>query len=732
MINNPKSLRILAYANILIQFCLPLASAFTPAIAGERHAPTKSELIFSATTQVYTLGKGETVASVADKYNITLDDLRRLNEFRVFSHGFEHLQPGDELDVPVASSTDAKQGAKLSLPTPPASGKDVADAQIQSMAGYASQAGSFLSNHPSSDAAASMAKGMVTGAASTEVQKWLSQFGTARIQLDVDKDFSLKNSQLDLLLPLHEQKDGLLFTQGSFHRTDDRNQVNLGVGYRWFADEWMVGGNTFLDYDISREHARMGVGVEYWRDFLKLGANGYQRLTGWKDSPDLEDYEERPANGWDIRAQGWLPALPQLGGKLVYEQYYGNAVGLFGKDNLQHSPHAITAEINYTPVPLLTLSASQRQGESGNNDTRIGMEMKYQFGVPWRQQLDPSAVAAMRTLAGSRYDLVDRNNNIILEYRKKDTIHLKTATLVTGQAGETKSLGVTVNSKYGVDKLDWSDGGLIAAGGKIIQSGSDQSVILPPWRSGASQVNTYMMSAVAVDKKGNTSNRSETQVTVQAPVVSALDSTFTPANSTLPADGKSTQELTLTIKDGQGNAVNVDPKDIKLDSGTLKSAGVSAPVPVRGQTGVFKVTVTAGSDSETVTVTPVVADTKLTPATVVIVAGTAVPQNSSISVDKATYTSGDDMKLTVTLKDAGNNPVSGQASALTAPGAVTVPHANLTGSWLDHGDGTYTATYVAGLAGTGLTATVKLAGWTNPKDAAATYDITASTTPAQS
>lgn len=37
-----------------------------------------------------------------------------------------------------------------------------------------------------------------------------------------------------------------------------------------------------------------------------------------------------------------------------------------------------------------------------------------------QKQLDPNEVAARRSLAGSRYDLVDRNNNIVLEYRKKN------------------------------------------------------------------------------------------------------------------------------------------------------------------------------------------------------------------------------------------------------------------------------------------------------------------------
>ncbi|MCW7136047.1 inverse autotransporter beta domain-containing protein [Escherichia coli] len=72
----------------------------------------------------------------------------------------------------------------------------------------------------------------------------------------------------------------------------------------------------FFDHDLSRYHSRAGLGAEYWRDYLKLSSNAYIGLTGWRSAPELDnDFEARPANGWDLRAEGWLPAWPQLGGK---------------------------------------------------------------------------------------------------------------------------------------------------------------------------------------------------------------------------------------------------------------------------------------------------------------------------------------------------------------------------------------------------------------------------------
>ncbi|WP_262806950.1 inverse autotransporter beta domain-containing protein, partial [Enterobacter bugandensis] len=62
-----------------------------------------------------------------------------------------------------------------------------------------------------------MARGMASGAAGNEVEQWLSRFGTARVKLDVDERLSLKNSQLDMLVPLYDRDSDLFFTQGSLH-----------------------------------------------------------------------------------------------------------------------------------------------------------------------------------------------------------------------------------------------------------------------------------------------------------------------------------------------------------------------------------------------------------------------------------------------------------------------------------------------------------------------------------
>ncbi|SUG12557.1 putative invasin [Salmonella enterica subsp. arizonae] len=119
------------------------------------------------------------------------------------------------------------------------------------------------------------------------------------MNLGLDKDLSLDNASLDLLLPLYDdKKQNLLFTQWGGRRDDDRNIINVGMGYRYFADRWMWGINTFYDRQISdNAHERLGIGANWAGIILNSSANGYKRLSGWKDSSEYEDYQERVANG---------------------------------------------------------------------------------------------------------------------------------------------------------------------------------------------------------------------------------------------------------------------------------------------------------------------------------------------------------------------------------------------------------------------------------------------------
>lgn len=290
-------------------------------------------------------------------------------------------------------------------------------------------------------------------------QDFLGQFGTAQLQFDISDKGSFNNINAKLFSPWYDTEDTLIFTQLSFQEYEHNRRIgNFGIGQRWdVADKtWLLGYNVFLDHDFQRSHNRLGVGVEAWTDYMKFAVNYYHPLSDWKNSKDFDDYLERAARGFDVRFQGYLPQYPHLGGSLMYEQYYGEKVALFGKDNLQKDPRAITASIDYTPVPLFTVKAEHKRGQDSKKETKAELTMNYRIGMPLKDQMDPDMVQAARSLKGSRYDLVDRNNYIVLEYKeKKMTVDLGLESLELLE-GETYDVSIGVHNAKGIRSVSWS------------------------------------------------------------------------------------------------------------------------------------------------------------------------------------------------------------------------------------------------------------------------------------
>ena len=698
-----KLRRLTAGICLITQLAFPMAAAAQGVVNAATQQPVPAQIaIANANTVPYTLGALESAQSVAERFGISVAELRKLNQFRTFARGFDNVRQGDELDVPA-------QVSEKKLTPPPGNSSDNLEQQIASTS---QQIGSLLAEDMNSEQAANMARGWASSQASGVMTDWLSRFGTARITLGVDEDFSLKNSQFDFLHPRYETPDNLFFSQHTLHRTDERTQINNGLGWRHFTPTWMSGINFFFDHDLSRYHSRAGIGAEYWRDYLKLSSNGYLRLTNWRSAPELDnDYEARPANGWDVRAEGWLPAWPHLGGKLVYEQYYGDEVALFDKDDRQSNPHAITAGLNYTPFPLMTFSAEQRQGKQGENDTRFAVDFTWQPGSAMQKQLDPNEVAARRSLAGSRYDLVDRNNNIVLEYRKKELVRLTLTDPVTGKSGEVKSLVSSLQTKYALKGYNVEATALEAAGGKVVTTGKDILVTLPGYRftSTPETDNTWPIEVTAEDVKGNFSNREQSMVVVQAPTLSQKDSSVSLSTQTLSADSHSTATLTFIAHDAAGNPViglvlstrHEGVQDITLSD--WKDNG----------DGSYTQVLTTGAMSGTLTLMPQLngVEAAKAPAVVNIISVSSSRTHSSIKIDKDRYLSGNPIEVTVELRDENDKPVKEQKQQLNTAVSIDNVKPGVTTDWKETADGVYKATYTAYTKGSGLTAKLLMQNW---------------------
>ncbi|ECJ9816624.1 hypothetical protein FQR29_18040 [Salmonella enterica] len=350
---------------------------------------------------------------------------------------------------------------------------------------------------------------------SQQLEGWLKQYGNARINLSSQSQNSkaLAGSSADVLFRLHNQKNRLDFIQLDGHYNDDNDLImNAGLGQRFYFDRnLMLGYNLFYDRNTNSGVDRYGIGFEAWRDYFKFSANGYFALSDWQASATKDDYDEKAADGYDMQVEGFLPAVPQLGGHLKYEQYFGDNVALFDSNHLQSDPMAVTLGASYTPVPLITMAVDYKKGEDSLDDTRLSLSLNYAFGVPWSEQISPESVRTLRSLSGSRYDFVTRNNDIVMQYRKQETIRLSLPAQLNGETNQAVLLVASVNAKNGLSHISWdSSSSLLQAGGSVIP-GSDNAhytVVMP------ATAGSYTLSGTAWDNHNNSSNTAQTQFTV--------------------------------------------------------------------------------------------------------------------------------------------------------------------------------------------------------------------------
>ncbi|MFM1316920.1 inverse autotransporter beta domain-containing protein [Yersinia enterocolitica] len=616
----------------------------------------------------------------------------------------------------------------------------------QSTADAATRLASILADGDSTKQASSIARGTAASAGNEALQKWFNQFGSAKVQLNLDEKLSLKGSQLDVLLPLTDSPDLLTFTQLGGRYIDDRVTLNFGLGQRHFFAQQMLGYNLFVDHDASYSHTRIGVGAEYGRDFINLAANGYFGVSGWKNSPDLDKYDEKVANGFDLRSEAYLPTLPQLGGKLIYEQYFGDEVGLFGVDNRQKNPLAVTVGVNYTPIPLVTVGVDHKMGRAGMNDTRFNLGFNYIFGTPLAHQLDSEAVAIKRSLIGSRYNLVDRNNQIVMKYRKQNLVTLELPARVSGAARQTMPLVANATAQQGIDRIEWEASTLTLAGGKMTGSGNNWQITLPSYLPGGEGNNTYRISAIAYDTQGNASPVAYSDIVVDSYGVNTTASGLTASPESMPANATASSVIELNIKDNNNQPITgiVDELTLSLELVELpdsKRARVAraAPLPSvehsitqisESAPGVYQATLTAGSKPQLVNISAQINGVPLsdvkTKVAMLADESTATIQDSSLQIvttgsiaDNATAN-----QVKAVVVDAYGNKLSGVAVNFTVDA-----NANIVATTISDKQGVATATITSSKANS-YTVKAELNGETQQVDVnfiadAATAVITA-------
>ena len=610
-------------------------------------------------TKPYTLKINENTSLIAKQYGLTAEELKLINIYRTFSKPFEQLSLGDVIDVP-------KKILPYNQILKP-NNNEISPIKIEN---NITKAISLLKNNSNIEGIVEdKSKDYILNNANKSVHGWLSKFGTAKGSFTIDNNYSLKGSELDLLIPFYDSEQILFYTQLGGRYKNDRTTLNSGLGTRIFIkNNWMLGSNIFFDADITGRNQRLGLGIEAWRDYLKLSANQYIGLTNWHQSRDFTDYNERPANGFDIRAEGYLSFYPHIGANLVYEVYQGDQVAIFDKNERQKDPYAFTLGANYTPFSLVTVGIDHRMGKSHKEDTLLNLQINYRFGESLQNQLSGTYVDNIRQLSQSRYELVNRNNEIVLDYKKQELIKLSLPKSKTGHGGDKILVTALVSSKYIIKSINWDDSNF-PTGGITTHTGKEiVEVILPDYDYNGK--NTYQLKANAADINGNNSNTASMLIIVTAPSLESSILTLSTDKNNAIANENDAIIATAILTDSNGAPIEHQKIEFNVDNAILST--------IEGETD-SKGSLTTQIRSNKVVDTIINANLKNISgknayADISFVADSTTAKIDSLVViqDNALANGIDTNSVKANVTDSAGNPVTDQTVTFSATNGATV------------------------------------------------------------
>jgi hypothetical protein len=230
------------------------------------------------------------------------------------------------------------------------------------------------------------------------------------------------NSMVDIgvLKAYGENPNSFLFNQINLNRYDDRTTLNLGLGYRRLNAEetWMTGVNAFYDHEFPDDHKRNGVGFEVVSSVLESRVNSYNGTTGY-----IKDKSGIDSKVLDGRDMGFKVALPYLPGMM----FGMNAVQWKGIDGLKDQKmRKYTLGGNLSDNLSLSYVRTDYKDASKKDTDSISLNYTWAFGQEKhvRPTLFTLADKAyeFKKLGAERYDLVQRENNLIKKKTGKLTV----------------------------------------------------------------------------------------------------------------------------------------------------------------------------------------------------------------------------------------------------------------------------------------------------------------------
>ena len=183
---------------------------------------------------------------------------------------------------------------------------------------------------------------------------------------------------VEAVFGLWEGSDALVFGQGGFI-VQERGSVwepgaNAGLGYRFLANDILLGANVFFDYLNDDEHGafrRYSLGAEARGRYWDVSANWYRRLSDVNRTViDGENYLVYTASGWDAEGAVRLPGWEWL--ELAVRRYeWEREIG----GDIRGFNYRLTARL----IQALSLEAEYDYPEGGGDDWGVHLRFSHSW-----------------------------------------------------------------------------------------------------------------------------------------------------------------------------------------------------------------------------------------------------------------------------------------------------------------------------------------------------------------
>ncbi|MDA7692734.1 inverse autotransporter beta domain-containing protein [Alphaproteobacteria bacterium] len=234
-----------------------------------------------------------------------------------------------------------------------------------------------------------------------------------------DPNFTLLTIQ-----PISESEDkkDLTFFQGSILRQNNRDTINLGIGYRQLSDDekWIYGVNAFHDYDNTYEHSRMSLGAELRSSAFEINANKYFATSGAKTGKDGNT--ERALDGYELEVGGQVPYIPSA--KVFVKNWKWD-----GYQTSDTKGNTYSIQINAPIAPNITLEAGTKDFDTGTDIDFVNLTYKIGLGGGKSQQDE----LVQNLIAEQAFNNTSMKKKMLDKVRRKNQIVIQTG--FTASAG---------------------------------------------------------------------------------------------------------------------------------------------------------------------------------------------------------------------------------------------------------------------------------------------------------